>query len=59
MKLYKEKQQEASSMESTMHTDPIFRKLNILKIKDMVDQGQESIMFVINKKEVPLGWSNK
>jgi len=32
------------------HTEPIFRKLKILKFKDMVDQGRENIMFAINKK---------
>ena len=37
------------------HTDPLFKKLKILKIKDMVDQGRENIMFVINKKEAPIG----
>ena len=37
------------------HTDPIFKKLKILKIKDMVDQGRVNIMFAINKKEAPIG----
>ena len=37
------------------HTEPIFRKLKILKFKDMVDQGRENIMFAINKKEAPIG----
>ena len=32
------------------HTDPIFKKLKILKIKDMVDQGRVNFMFAINKK---------
>ena len=40
------------------HIDPIFRKLKILKflkIKDIVDQGRENIMFAINNKEAPIG----
>ena len=37
------------------HTEPIFRKLKILKFKDMVDQGRENIMFAINKKVAPIG----
>ena len=37
------------------HTDSIFGKLKILKIKNMVDQGRENIMFAINKKVAPIG----
>jgi len=37
------------------HINPIFKKLKILKIKDMVDQGRVNIMFAINKKEAPIG----
>ena len=37
------------------HTDPIFKKTQILKLKDMVDQGRVNIMFAINKKEAPIG----
>ena len=35
------------------HTDPIFKKLKVLKIKDMVDQERENIMFAIYKREAP------
>jgi hypothetical protein len=35
-------------------SDQIFKKLKILKIKDMVDQGRENIMFAINKKVAPI-----
>ena len=40
---------------SNLSTDPIFKKLKIRKIKDMVDQGRVNIMFAINKKEASIG----
>ena len=53
MKLYKETRSIKGKYNA--HTDPIFRKLKILKFKDMVDQGRENIMFAINKKVAPIG----
>ena len=51
LKLYKEKLQEASSMESTLHTQTQYSKnLKILKIEDMVNQGRENIVIIKQKR---------